>query len=295
MRASLSICIAFFSPCDYALPKRHLTQTLNWATQEKAEVLLAQVVLPGQSPQPVSSKIKSLVYRSVDVMFYKENLWNLAARRASGDKLLFIDSDVQFVCSDLAGATSALLERCDICQPFSLATWLSRDGKPARSRKSAALALACGFEPLTRFYHPGFAWAMTRSTFDRLGGFYDHNVVGSGDIAFVYALDKRWQHINLHSRAPNDVHVSTTPRYRAYRDHAVSLNLHVGYLADVECRHLWHGYLAGRQYMHRGKYCPVARGEDFPLAYRDDGLLMWTKSEQSAQLKTYFLSRHEDG
>jgi hypothetical protein len=295
MGAPLSICVAFFSPCDYELPKQHLAQTLKWIAAENVEATLAQVVLPGQHPQPVPPGIKSLVYASSDVMFYKENLWNLAARNSASDKLLFVDGDVNILCEDLTQAVTALLDECDVCQPFSSAAWLSRDGAVGYSRPSAAYALVKGFEPITRFYHPGFAWAMTRDAFNRLRGFYDHNATGSGDIAFSYSLDKRWRHINLRAKTPNDAHFSTTPRYNAYRDRGVSLDLRVGYLADVECQHLWHGDMLKRRYTQRATYCPLRHGEDFPVTYRDDGLLMWTKPEISEQMKQYFLSRQEDG
>jgi hypothetical protein len=136
---------------------------------------------------------------------------------------------------------------------------------------------------------------MPRTTFDKLGGFYDQNILGGGDIAFVYCLSRRWRHINLRAKNPNDAHFATTPVYVAYKERGVNLNLRVGYLEDVICRHFWHGAALNRQYTKRGQYCPLAHGEDFPVTYRDDGLLMWTKPECSTQLKSYFLSRLEDG
>jgi hypothetical protein len=291
----ISICVAFFSPCNYELPKQHLAKTLEWIAAENAETILAQVVLPGQKPQPSPANVQSLVYESSDVMFYKENLWNLAARKATGEKLLFVDSDVRIVCSDLAKRVCRLLDTVDICQPFDNAVWLSQTGMFLHARPPAAVALAKGDEPVTRFYHPGFSWAMTRQTFNRLNGFYDRDVVGGGDIAFAYSLDKRWHHVNLKARTPNDAQFSNTPHYRRYRERGVNLNLRVGYLENVPCQHLWHGEFANRQYTQRGKYCPVLYGEDFPLTYRDDGLLAWTSNTRSHHLQNYFLSRREDG
>lgn len=291
----LAVCMAFFSPCDYQLPKRHLAATLRWLSGKGVTAILAQVVRPGQEPQPVPDGITSLVYESDDVMFFKECLLNIAARSTTADKLLFLDTDLTFSADDVIEQTDALLDRVDICQPFGAAVWPDRDGRVTLVRRSAAFALARDYEPSSRYYHPGFAWAMTRSAFDDLGGLYDRHILGGGDIALTYSLNHRFAHVDLRARNPFDAHFATTPSYEAYRKRGVRLHLRVGCLDDVQCRHSWHGDTVHRQYTARGTYLPLDAGDEYPVRTRADGLLEWTNPGAGAEVRKYFLSRREDG
>lgn len=292
---SIAVCLAFYSPCDYELPKKHLAHTLQWLAGEGVEAVLAQVAQPGQKPQPVPSGITSLVFESSDAMFFKENLWNLAARSCVAEKLLFLDTDLVFSAPDVIEQTAALLDRTDIAQPFGTAVWHDRDGKIANARRSSSFAISRGYEPSARYYHPGFAWAMTRRAFDFLGGLYDRHILGGGDIALTYSLDLRWVGVDLRARNPNDAHFAASPSYGQYRMRAANLCLRVGCLENVDAIHQWHGDVDNRQYCSRGTYLPVAAGQEYPLRYRADGLLEWTDPAASEAVRKYFASRREDG
>lgn len=292
---TIAACLAFYSPCDFELPKRHLARTLEWLAGEGVPAVIAQVVQPGQAPQPVPSGIKSLVYESSDVMFFKENLWNIAARAVDADKLLFLDTDIVFNHSDVIDQTAALLDRVDVCQPFGTAVWSSRDGKIANARRSSTFAISRGYEPSSRFYHPGFSWAMTRRAFDFLDGLYPYHVLGGGDIALAYSLDLRWVGVDLRARNPDDAHFAASPSYGMYRMRAANLCLRVGCLEQVDAVHQWHGDVDDRQYCSRGTYLPLEAGQEYPLRYRDDGLLEWTDPAASEAVRRYFASRREDG
>lgn len=292
---SVTVCLAFFSPCDYETPRKHLGKTLQWLAGEGVPTVLAQVVRPGQMPQPVPSGISSLVYESSDCMFFKENLWSLAARSTDADKLLFLDTDIVFSAPDVIEKVASLLDRVDVCQPFGTAVWHDRDGRVMNARRSSTFAISRGYEPSSRYYHPGFAWAMTRRAFDFLDGFYDRHVLGGGDIALAYSLDLRWVGVDLRARNPDDAHFAASPSYGQYRMRAANLCLRVGCLDNVDAIHRWHGDVELRQYCSRGKYLPLAAGEEYPLRYREDGLLEWTDPSASEAIKRYFESRREDG
>lgn len=293
---SLSVCLAFYSPCDYSLPKQHLAATLEWLAGEGVRAVLAQVVKPGQSPQPVPSGIASLVYESSDVLFYKENLWNLAAESVpDADRLLFLDTDLRFSASDMIEQADKLLDSCDICQPFGTAVWHDRNGKVSLARRSAAFALSKSYEPSSRYYHPGFSWGVTRRAYEFLGGWYDRHILGGGDIAIAYSLDPRFVHVDLRARNPDDAHFATTPSYEMYRHRGASLALRVGCLDAVDCVHRWHGDTVNRQYCSRGTYFPIAPGEEYPIRHRADGLLEWTDKDAGEAVANYFASRREDG
>lgn len=292
----ITVCLAFYSPCEYELPRQHLSRTLAWLAGEGVPAVLAQVVLPGQSPQPVPSGIMSLVYESSDVMFFKENLWNLCVRSAPPtDKYLFLDTDLRFSADDVIARTESLLDSVDVCQPFGTAVWRDRHGKLTHARRSSAFAISRGYDPSSKYYHPGFAWGMTLRAYEFLGGFYDRHVLGGGDIALAYSLDPRFVNVDLRARNPDDAHFSTTPSYETYRHRGVSLCLRVGSLENVDCGHQWHGDIADRQYTSRGTYWPIEPGQEYPLRHRDDGLLEWTNPAAGEAVRRYFESRREDG
>lgn len=291
----IAVCMGFYSPCDYELPRRHLAAALEWLAGEGVPAILAQVVRPGQAPQPVPTGIKSIVYESADTMFYKENLWNLAAASTDATKLLFLDTDLVFSADDVLEQTDRLLDSVDICQPFGTAVWHDRAGKVFLARRSSAFALSKDYEPSSKYYHPGFAWGMTRRAFEFLGGFYDRHVLGGGDIALAYSLHPRFVNVDLRARNPDDAHFATTPSYETYRHRGASLALRVGSLETVDCIHRWHGDTANRQYCSRGTYLPIEPGQEYPVHARPDGLLEWDNAAHSERVAEYFRSRKEDG
>lgn len=288
----LTAIVAFFSPCGFELPKRHLASTLAWLKRESVPTVVAQVIRSDQQPQPVPAGAHSLVYESDHVLFLKENLWNLAARQTDASRLLFIDSDIYFSVDRIFEPTESLLEVYDVIQPFDTAAWLDRRGREDFVRKSAAVALAAGTEPHPGLYHPGFAWAMTRRAFDALGGFFERHPLGGGDTAFSYSLDKRWVAESLARIMPNDSPFWGSQAFREYQAKGVNAGLRVGVLQGVTAYHRWHGSVANRQYCNRAEYLDSA---DYRLHHRPDGLLQWDTPEDSARAAEYFASRREDG
>lgn len=287
--------LAFHSPCGYELPKKHLAATLAWVIGCGVRVTLSQIVLPGQTPQPTPDGVESIVFETSSVMFHKENLWNAAASRSNADKLFFLDGDVAFDCPDIFGQASSLLDEFDVCQPFSVASWLDREGRSFQARRSAAFAISRGYEPVPGYYHPGFAWCMTRDAFNRLGGFYDRHPFGGADVAFTYAVNPRWVGSRVPFYIPIDSQYWTSPSYRRYQHNGTSLGLKVGCLDGVTASHRWHGEIEDRQYVGRARHLTIPPGTEYPVHAREDGILEWDSQEYSDLVLRYFVSRKEDG
>ena len=87
-----SVILASFSPVDAKLPKQHFQSTMEYLLGQglDLEVCVAQVVRKGQEPVPTLGASTSLVFESDDKIFFKENLWNLAAAHAITDKFIFL-------------------------------------------------------------------------------------------------------------------------------------------------------------------------------------------------------------
>lgn len=292
--ASVAI-LAFFSPCGYELPQRHLMTTIKWLLDDGLDVVVSQVCRNRDTPQYVPPAATSLVYRSEDVMFFKENLWNLAAKETDSDSLFFFDADVVMSSRNWLRPALRRLEACDVIQPYEIATWLDRDGLVDYCRPPAALAIATGREPEAGKYHPGFAWGMRRSAFDSLGGWYDRHPAGGADTAFAYANWPQMGNADVRSNCALTPEFWACRSFQAYCANARSQRLTFGIVDGVSARHLWHGSWKHRGYVSRNRIFKTQDDGEYPVHYRGDGLLEWDDEEDSLCAAGYFRSRKEDG
>lgn len=286
----IGVVIAFFSPCDYQLPKQHLQQVLAGIPAD-VPLAVAQVVRPGQSPQPVPGHARSQTLVSDQAMFFKENLWNLGAELIDTDKLLFLDADLVFCDQHWLAKTEQTLDRADIVQPFSTASWLDRDGTVVFRKGAAAAAISAGRPPCLRRYHTGFSWGMTRRAFDAVGGWYDRCPCGGGDAAFALAISPESDQI-IEDNAREQQFGTFSPSYASYRRNALARHLRVDFVPG-EVRHLWHGDRRDRGYRTREQYFPSPVDREYPISRRPDGLFQWDL--ESPMALNYFQSRDEDG
>lgn len=293
---SVSVVLCYFSPAGYTLPAQHFHAVVQTLHAQGIPLVVTQAVLQGQDPQPVPAAITQRVYEVDSVLWLKEALWNAGARLTVADHLIFLDTDVVFSSTAWLDRTMRVLQGCDITQPYTEARWLDRDGRLDITKTAAAVALASDDTPKMNRYHPGFAWAMTRDAFNRLGGVYDRNACGGNDSALFFAL----------SRSPNAVsHIEyfgrrqdrtvKSPSWLAYRKNAQREQFRFGVVPGVTVTHLWHGDRRDRQYQTREAAFPRNAAGEFDLVRRDDGMLEWADQAGEQVARSYFASRREDG
>lgn len=286
--------MSFFSPCGFETPKRLFADALARIVATGAIVAVTQATLPGQSPQPVPSTVRQAVYEDADVLFYKENLWNLAVEMLPDcDAFVFLDADVRLTDGWLDGVVDTL-NAADVCQPFSRCRWLHRDGRLDRQMGGAAAAIAAGNAPWAHRAHPGFGIGITREAWTALGGIYERLPAGGGDLAF-------WLAMSSHPEAETIIRTKSSalelnvcaPSYVAYRERALSLGLSVAPVARITATHPWHGDRANRLYTTREKFFPQDGTGEPAVQRRLDGLLKYTQPAPMA--REYFVVRREDG
>lgn len=106
-------------------------------------------------------------------IYIKEALMNIGVRRTSAPKIVVLDSDIGFCNPYWARNVSALLDECDMTQPFGM-VYFTKNGKYEPQR--------VGLEPaMTRTYsrtndkrmlnNTGLGFAFRRWVFDAIGGF----------------------------------------------------------------------------------------------------------------------------
>lgn len=295
---NLTVVTSFFSPVEYELPKKHFLATMEMLRKEQEkhefEVVVSQVIAPWQKLLPVPSSFFSDYYMTDHILFYKDNLWNLATTRSENTNFIFFDADVFFSNEDWVENVMQSLEQNEIIQPFETCDWLSKNGTSVEvSKKSAAVNLSQG-QPLNcKECHVGFGWGCTRNGWNKIGGWFDANVSGSNDTATALAFEqhqkKSW------TRRWFEMIGDASPAWVAYRENVQRQNISVGYSKGNNLLHRWHGENKNRQYTSRHNLFPRNENGNHPVHKNEHGLWQWDSKELNEGPKKYFERRLDDG
>lgn len=258
------------------------------------QVIVSQVIASWQKPIDVPTSFFSDWYKTSHVMFYKENLWNLATKRTENSNFIFLDSDVFFRNADWIKNSMTALESSEVIQPFEFCEWLAPDQKTVEKTARSAIEFIIKRKPMNcELCHPGFAWGCTREGWNKLGGWFDLNVAGSGDTATALALAKEketpW---GLEWFKENQ---DNSPAWIDYRKKIQAQEITLGYAKQNRIVHRWHGTRKNRQYLSRYKLFPRASDGNHPIHKNAHGLLQWDSTEYNEGPKKYFEGRREDG
>jgi hypothetical protein len=257
-------------------------------------------------------------------LWHKENLINLGVQRLPRDwkYVAWIDADLTFARPDWAQETLHQLQHHAILQLFSHAidlgsnhaplSWFYGDGiKPASwgfchqnglpkantdlkksllENKMSVETCGYGLVAAEYYWHPGFAWACRRETWEALGGLIDFSILGAADYLMASAIT-------------GDLTLSDwlAPSYRApilewqaRADRYVQGDL--GYVDGLILHH-WHGPKAKRGYRDRWRIFHD-HGFDPDRDLKRDWQGLWQLTERSPGLRDdirgYFRQRDED-
>lgn len=98
------------------------------------------------------------------------------------------------------------------------------------------------------YFHPGYAWAMRRETFQKIGGLLDFSILGSGDLHFAYALINR-----IDETIPPEIHNDYRRLAIIWGERVARIadnGSNIGYISTTICHH-WHGNRRDRRYDER--------------------------------------------
>jgi hypothetical protein len=107
------------------------------------------------------------------------------------------------------------------------------------------------------YWHPGYAWAATRTAINIMGGLLDTAVLGSGDHHMACSLIGDAQR-----SLPKGIHKNYSDQVFAWQERALRLHRSIGYVKGTIYHH-WHGKKIDRKYNDRwtilieNKYDPV--------------------------------------
>jgi len=294
-----AVLIAFYNPARF---KRILTNALyviNMLNEKKIPVFIIECVFHKNKQQIPNA---TLVVKSNSYMFYKEQLLNKLETIVPEKytKLVFLDADVIFDTPDWVDQISTSLEKYDVIQPFSQSCWLTPDNTRIYSKKNSYAHAIIRKMPINKAtvhdYHPGFAWAMKRDIFRKIGGFFPRSIIGGGDVTFVLNLfpfklsDDFFYYI-----VDQNFGKFIIEAWREYNANFKTVNPRLGYLSN-RAFHLFHGVKEHRQYVSRYQdiYNVLKGTWNDEINVNSDGLFEFKRPEDNSIVLKYFKSRNED-
>lgn len=232
-------------------------------------------------------------------IWHKENMINLGVKfllPKEWKAFAWIDADIEFESTTWALDTLKLLNGSfDIIQLWSHCADLHYNEKCMQNFTSAGYQYIKNnltYKPANGndFSHPGYAWAITRKAYEKIGGLYEHSILGSGDHNMLLCL---------FGFGIKSVNGGVTDGYKkSIREYEKNMKtLRFGYVPGV-IRHYFHGTKQNRKYCERWQILVKNKFDPYiHLTHDDIGILIPSKSCPSQLLDDilkYFKERNED-
>jgi hypothetical protein len=278
-----AVCLCYFSAVGYNRPRQNFMKVKAMLDQAKIPTFTAECII-GNTPQLLPNP--TVLVRSNSALFYKEQLFNMLEPRVPKQykNLVFMDSDIIFSEPDWIDRISHKLKTYTVVHPFSKVVFTGPTLEPIDTDLPSCIKR---FRETGKINgHPGFCWAIARSHFKAMGGFFDKAIIGSGDSMFANYLMK--------------VHVAFTygfiyNDYMQWRLRISTIPVSFTYL-NMTIYHLYHGDTNARQYSSRHKILQLytITSWDEAVYKNTDGVYELKNREVNNIFKEYFLSRKED-
>jgi len=239
---------------------------------------------------------KHLQLRTKYPLWHKENMVNIAVWKllpADWKAFAWIDADIEFESESFVLDTLKLLNSYDIVQLFSHYKHMDKN-KLALSLNSS---FGYNYEKKNpyifdaksnNFWHPGFAWAMNRNTYEKIGGLFQIDILGGNDYHIALGIIKEFN---------NDYENNTYYNNEKYKYYKKCNNLKLGYTPGI-IRHHYHGSVTNRQYISRYN---ILKNNNFDflkhITFNQEGILVPTEECPLSLLNDildYFAIRNED-
>jgi hypothetical protein len=296
----LNVILVMSNPCLYAKRYILLKEFVKRMEEDETNIELYIVELIYSNQKFIVTKKNNknhLQIRTETPIWHKENMINLGVKKllpSNWKAFAWIDADIEFESNTWASDTLKLLNGSkDVVQLFSHCIDMDKDESSLNHFSSFGYCYSKGKKYSTKglnYWHSGYAWAITRKAYDKIGGIYDKGILGSGDtimaLSFINNVDKI-KNDNYSDDYNNSMIV--------FQNKAKHLRL--GYTPGV-IRHYYHGKKQDRKYTDRWqilikhKYSP-----DKHLKYNEEGILVPTDQfteDFRIDILNYFQERKED-
>lgn len=261
----LNVICVISNPCNYKKRIILAKQFINHMLQTKdVNLYVVECIYPKLNDEYMITNKDNPNHLQVfadTVLWTKENMINIAVQKllpTDYKAFAFLDADLQFNNPNWATETLIALNSCDILQPFTSGYNLNH--KNELDSNAQIMYSWCYFRsgynldkknrqvkdiPQSSI-HPGWAWAMTRSAYEKMGGLYDLGIIGGGDTILAKSImNKNY----MNTDRPYNL-CSIYFRKSLYDYQQRCLGLKAGYVSG-DIHHYYHGSLQNRQYTDR--------------------------------------------
>ena len=293
----LPVVIVMSNPCRFKKRAQLAREFIQRMTHEPHVSLYVVELVFGDKNFQITQRENPnhLQLRAHVPLWHKENLVNIAVRRllpSDWKCFAWIDADIIFESPTWAQDTLKILNGDkDIVQLWSHCDDMDASGHTMKMFQSFAHQYTLGRVYHTggvNLWHPGYAWAMTREAYEKIGGLYDLSILGSGDHNMAMAIVG---YMSLNPKTTEGYRESLTSRLGQFTQ------MRIGYVPGV-IRHCFHGSKKNRQYSDRWKILVKHEYDPYKhVMYREDGLLIPTTEcprELLEDIMRYFHERNED-
>ena len=294
----LNVIIVISNPCLYARRYILLREFVaRMLTEKDVNLFVVELIYPGQKFIVTEKSNPNHLQITTSVpLWHKENMINLGVEYLLPKDyraFAWIDADIEFDSPTWAMDTLKILNGSkDVVQLFSHAVDMDHDETTLNIFHGFGYSHCKNKVYTTQrqdYWHPGFAWAITRKAYEQIGKLYDRGVLGSGDSIMALAFIGRAKSMT-NPKYHNDYNQSMLD----FQKRANSLRL--GYVPGI-VRHYYHGTKQNRKYTERWKILMKWNYTPKNLRYDAIGLLVpGTDFEQGFQddILKYFQERRED-
>jgi hypothetical protein len=296
----LNVILVISNPCLYKRRYRLLKEFLKrMEEEENIEIYIVEMIYNKQQFAVTQKNNKNhLQLKTSTPLWHKENMINLGVKYLlpkNWKAFAWIDADIEFESTTWVKDTLKLLNGSkDVVQLFSHAIDMDRNKNTLNIFNGFGYSY-CKNKKYTNngkdYWHPGYAWAITRKAYEKIGGLFDKGILGSGDglmaMSFINKAD-----ILLNMNYDEDYKKSIIVDYQKK-----SKQLRLGYTPGV-IRHYYHGTKENRKYTERWKI--LIKYEYSPkkhVIYNHQGIIIPSKEcpqNLLTDIYKYFQERKED-
>lgn len=230
-------------------------------------------------------------------LWHKENMINLGVKYLlpkNYKAFAWIDADLEFDSPSWAKDTLKILNGCkDIVQVFSHCIDMDENEDPMNIVNSGGY-MHCSNKPYCskgkNYWHPGYAWAITRKAYERMGGLFQKGILGSGDYLMMMSVLKLADK-SIYKEFNKDYKNSILDFQKKAK------HLRFGYVPGM-IKHYFHGSKINRRYSDR--HLILTKYDYSPLRDIEEdetGIIIPSPNfseEFKNEISAYFWERNED-
>ena len=293
----MNVIAVVSNPCGFKSRYDLAKNFITYMETQNVNLVVVELIYPNQEYiLTEKTNANHLQIKSETPLWHKENMINLGVKLLPKDYKSFawIDADLSFENTNWVEDTQKALEKYDIVQIFSQCLDLDKNEEIMNISTSAGFFHCNNKKPFQgtglNYWHPGYAWAITREAYEKINGLYDKAILGSGDNIMLHCL------LGNGLKAINEN--SSEGYKRSIQEFELSAKtLKFGFVHGT-IKHYFHGKKEDRKYNERWKilvnynYSP-----DIHTCYDNNGVLSTTKLFDESfknEIKNYFYSRNED-